>query len=260
MRRYSRFRLLIMASLWGRKIVMLTFLAILPTIVLLIYIYVKDKKEKEPVRLLLGCFFLGMLASIPAMVLEEIIELGIGLITSEGTILYAVLEGIVVAGVSEEFFKHKFLTMKTWNRPEYDCLFDGIVYAVFVSLGFACFENVFYVLDGGISTAIGRMFTAVPGHMCFAVYMGYYCSMRRLSCVQGDDRAFVRYRRLELLVPILLHGIYDALLMISSEVMDEDIQIKSFIIWVIFIIVMFVKTFSFVKKASKSDDYIGINI
>jgi hypothetical protein len=41
--------------------------------------------------------------------------------------------------------------------------FDGIVYAVFVSMGFAAIENIMYVFDYGYQTGLVRAFTAVPG-------------------------------------------------------------------------------------------------
>jgi RsiW-degrading membrane proteinase PrsW (M82 family) len=87
--------------------------------------------------------------------------------------------------------------------------YDGIVYSVFISLGFATFENLAYVLSTGFSTAVIRSLTAVPAHALFAVTMGYYLGIARF--------ANLRYRRkyiiLGLIIPVLLHGIYDFILL-----------------------------------------------
>ncbi|MBQ4174762.1 MAG: PrsW family intramembrane metalloprotease, partial [Prevotella sp.] len=55
------------------------------------------------------------------------------------------------------------------------------------------------------SVAISRAFLAVPGHYAFAVLMGYYYSLHHF--VDHSQRAAI----LILFMPVLAHGIYDAL-------------------------------------------------
>jgi RsiW-degrading membrane proteinase PrsW (M82 family) len=113
-----------------------------------------------------------------------------------------------VAGTTEEVFKFLALYLLVWKSPSFNEQFDGIVYAVFVSLGFAAVENVMYVMDGGFETAAVRAITAVPAHAVFGVTMGYYFGIaRRYSELRRG------YMQRALLVPVVIHGIYDFILM-----------------------------------------------
>lgn len=231
-------------------------LAIIPSIVLLIYIYKMDKKEKEPRKFLFKLFVAGIIVIIPAIIVEIILGVVVESITVVGSLPYAILDGFIVAAGTEEVFKYLFLKRKSWDSSYFDCMFDGIVYAVFVSLGFASLENIMYVFDEGIGIAIMRMFTSVPGHMCFAVFMGYYYSKARFAINRGDIRECKRFKRKALIVPILIHGLYDCLIMMESEVVGEDATAVAFLIWVVFVIALFIRSFILVAKASKNDEYI----
>lgn len=235
---------------------MLLSLALLPAVALLVFIYHMDKKEKEPIRLLWKLFLWGIAVIFPVVILENIIDFFVKLVTIEGSAGYAILEGFLVAAFTEECGKYFFLNRKTWMSEYFDCMFDGIVYAVFVSMGFAALENVAYVMGDGLSVAIMRMFTSVPGHACFAVFMGYYYSKARLAINRGDVELCKKYKRLALLVPILIHGTYDALIMTDSEVAGDGVSIIGWLIWIVFVIVLFIRAFVLVFKASKNDEYI----
>jgi RsiW-degrading membrane proteinase PrsW (M82 family) len=99
----------------------------------------------------------------------------------------------------------------------YDEYFDGIVYAACVGLGFAGFENIFYLVgeEEWLSVGMVRAFVSVPGHLCFAVAMGYFYS----RCKFGMRRSTWTYLAVWL-VPLLAHWIFDALLMGASVVSD----------------------------------------
>lgn len=237
----------------------LTSLAIIPTIFLLVYIYRKDKKEKEPMKLLLGCFALGVLICIPVIIIESIEDIVLEVFASAGSVSYGIVDAFLVAALTEEVFKYLVLKKKTQKSKYFDCSFDGIVYAVFVSLGFATFENIAYVFEEGIATALVRMFTAVPGHMCFAVYMGYYFSQAKIASVKDDKKLEKKYLKKALFVPVILHGFYDFPLMLNDEVAPEAICVIALMLWFAYLAGLFIETFTFVKKASDNDDYILIN-
>jgi len=230
-------------------------LAVVPCIALLIYIYAKDKKEKESKRLLIGCFVWGVIIIAPVLLIETILDEIFMSFLTVGSVSYAFAEGFIVAAFSEELFKYLALRGKTWKSKEFNCTFDGIVYAVFVSIGFATFENIMYVLDGGVSTALLRMFTAVPGHACDAVFMGYFYSKAKRAGLENNKKAEKKYKKYALLIPILLHGIYDWLISFDEEVVGEDINTIGFLIWIVFVIVLFIASFRTVNKASKNDSY-----
>lgn len=187
--------------------------AVLPVVLLLVFIYRKDKLNPEPLGKLVWAFVAGCLSVVPAMVMETVL----GMMTPPTPILGGIYTGYVVAGLSEELCKLVLLMLVIWRSPHFDEYFDGIVYAVFVSLGFACVENVMYVMGSSdaMSVALMRGLLAVPAHFLFAVTMGYH-----LSLAKFDPRNRRRHLFHALLYPMLLHGTYDALLMVSDGLGD----------------------------------------
>lgn len=188
--------------------------AVLPVAVLLWFIYRKDKLNPEPLGKLVWAFVVGCLSVVPAMVMETVL----GMMTPPTPILGGIYTGYVVAGLSEELCKLVLLMLVIWRSPHFDEYFDGIVYAVFVSMGFACVENVMYVMGSteALSVALMRGLLAVPAHFLFAVTMGYH-----LSLAKFDPRNRRRHLMHALLYPVLLHGTYDALLMVSDGLGDS---------------------------------------
>ena len=187
--------------------------AILPVALLLIFIYRKDKYQHEPVGKLLLTFFVGCLSVIPAG-LQETLIMPLAPTAETFPVANGLFTGYIVAGFSEELWKLLLLMWVVWRSPHFDEYFDGIVYAVYLSLGFACVENVGYVVGGTdqMGTALMRGLLAVPAHFLFAVVMGYHLSLAKFD-PSGRSRHLLR----ALLYPILMHGTYDALLMVSSN-------------------------------------------
>lgn len=185
--------------------------ALLPPILLLLFVWHKDA-TKEPFRQLLKAVIFGALICIPAVFWESF--MGTLLFNGEEptTIIGTTLNAFLCAAVPEETLKLIALWLLLRRNPYFDEHFDGIVYAVCVSLGFAAVENVGYVLnheEAWVSVAVTRALMAVPGHYAFAVFMGYYYSMYHF--VRHDTTTAISI----LLVPVLAHGIYDSLAMSS---------------------------------------------
>lgn len=191
---------------------MLILLASLaPVFIILFYIYFRDKYEKEPVSLLIKAVISGMLIVIPVIFAERLL---MALMPPMGKIGSAGYHAFAVAGMCEEVFKFLALYLLVWKSPSFNEKFDGIVYAVFVSLGFAAVENVLYVMDGGIQTAMIRALTAVPAHAIFGITMGYYLGIAHMY-----DELRKPYLRKAILYPIILHGIYDFILMVEIDLL-----------------------------------------
>ncbi len=185
--------------------------ALLPPILLILFVWHKDA-TKEPFLQLLKAVILGALICIPAVFWESF--MGTLLFNGEEptTIIGTTLNAFLCAAVPEETLKLIALWLVLRRNPYFDEHFDGIVYAVCVSLGFAAVENVGYVLnheEAWVSVAVTRALMAVPGHYAFAVFMGYYYSMYHF--VRRDTTTAISI----LLVPVLAHGIYDSLAMSS---------------------------------------------
>ena len=184
-------------------------MALVPAFVLMWYVYKLDPIEKEPPRLLGRLFLYGALSCLPAIVLESLGgELLLGG-RSPYTIPELVLENFVIVAVSEEVCKFFFLYWKTWKHEAFDYVFDGIVYAVFVSLGFAAFENIGYVFEFGMATAVVRAFTAIPGHAIFGVFMGCFYGLAKRAEQSGDGARKWVFLAAAIVVPALGHGFYD---------------------------------------------------
>ncbi|MFQ5961722.1 MAG: PrsW family glutamic-type intramembrane protease [Candidatus Methylomirabilales bacterium] len=182
-------------------ILVLLALAIAPTVAIALYIYSQDKYEKEPLHILANCFLLGALTVIPVTLL---LLLGDRLTSTSNDAIRTIVDAFVVAGFGEEFSKYLVLRHYTFNKAAFNEPFDGIVYSVMISLGFATVENIFEVLDGGLMVAVGRMFLAVPGHAADGVIMGYFVGLAKFT--SGS-----RFRLLlcGLLAATCTHGLWD---------------------------------------------------
>lgn len=182
--------------------------AVLPALLLWLYVWKRDAKP-EPAKELIKAILWGVALCIPVAFAEYFIEhvlfSGGGPVSLFGTTIQA----FFVAAIPEEAAKLFVLWLVLRKNPYYDEHYDGIVYAVSVGLGFAAVENFFYLYgnESWVGTAIGRALLAVPGHYAFAVLMGYYYSLYHF--VERSAKNAVRI----LLVPVMAHGIYDALAM-----------------------------------------------
>ena len=190
----------------------LLLLALAPAIILMIYVYFRDKYEKEPISLILKGVLLGAIIIFPVGLLENYL-LPFG--KAYAPIAKAAWDGFVVAGAIEEAFKFFMVFILIWRNPNFNEKFDGIVYAVSVALGFAAVENLFYVFSGNsMQVGLLRAFTAVPGHTIFGIVMGFYLGLARFSA-KGRGK----YLLMAFLVPWMLHGIYDFMIMSGHPVL-----------------------------------------
>jgi RsiW-degrading membrane proteinase PrsW (M82 family) len=232
---------------------MLFVLAIIPVIGLLCFIYFNDKKEKEPFGLLVALFFAGMATVLTAMIAELAGGFIIESVSPEKTVLSQIVDAMIIVGPAEELGKFFVLWIITWKNKHFNYSYAAIVYAVFVSLGFAAFENVGYVFSNGVGTAIARMITAVPGHACFAVFMGFFYSKAKYSAITQKKGKCLSNILLAIFVPIVIHGIYDAILMGAGASDLEALAGISIILWLGFVIAMFVVSCIIIVKSSKND-------
>lgn len=222
----------------------LLLFSILPSIVLGCIIYKKDKIEKESPKLLIKLLLAGLGAAILTIIMTLIIEEIFPFLTKEKdmTFFETILEILLEVALIEELSKWIFLKKITWNNKEFNYLYDAIVYAVFVSLGFATIENIFYVLDGGITTAILRAILSVPGHVFFGVFMGYYYGISKLGEINQKENIRKKNIILSLIIPTLLHFTFDFCLTYPN--------LYILIFYLIFIILLYIKAFKKVNQLS----------
>jgi RsiW-degrading membrane proteinase PrsW (M82 family) len=192
------------------------YLALAPVLAIALYVYWKDKHEKEPVGVLVICFFLGVLMGLPAGYWNSFAFalFGFDLDMSNG-LVDSFFMAFFVVGLGEELLKYLVLVLYAFRRPSFNEPFDGIVYAVMISLGFATLENVIYVAEGGVGVAFIRTFTAVPMHAAFAIFMGYHVGLAKFQ----DPQKQARTCRKGLFCAVLFHGGYDFFLFQDDSVL-----------------------------------------
>ncbi len=187
----------------------LLLLAIAPVMIIVVYIYFKDKFEKEPIGFLFKNFLLGATASILITSILGGILSAIIPITDVKSIFQMFVKAFFVVALVEEFSKYIIVRYYAQKNKEFNEPFDGIVYAVMVSMGFAALENILYTFQYGVSTGLVRAFTAVPAHATFAILMGYFMGKAKFSTNR------LQLNMIGLLLATLFHGEYDFFLFIN---------------------------------------------
>ena len=196
---------------------------VLPAVALVLYIYLLDKNQREPLPWIFKATFYGVLSGLASILIESWLSQAN---IQEGTLDSALYNSFVVAALTEESMKLLFLWFLLRKNPYFDERMDCIVYAACVSMGFAALENVGYVVraEETMQVALHRAIFSVPAHFFFGVFMGYFMS---LAIWGKPERRFHNWI-LTLLVPIILHGIYDACLF-SMPLSDDILAVSLFI-------------------------------
>ena len=219
--------------------------AVFPAALLLFYIYRKDTIEKEPASLLLKLLGLGVVAALLSGGFETLAIAVLDRFISVSNPLYVIILAFLVVAVIEEGTKYILMKAVTWRNPHFNFRFDGTIYAVFMSLGFAAFENIGYVIGYGLTIAPTRALLAIPGHMSFAVFMGFFYGRARLWANRGDEQKASTNRWLAYIVAVLLHGFYDACAMKQTTL--------STLIFFAFIIAVDILMIRTIRKESRED-------
>jgi len=214
--------------------VKLIFLALAPVFIIAFYIYFRDKYEKEPFSLLFRSLLIGIGITLPIILVENFFE---HFNYSLHGLVYAGYRAFITAGLTEELFKYLAFLLIIWKSRHFNEKFDGIVYAVFISLGFAAVENIFYVLEHGYKIGLVRAVTAVPAHALFGIVMGYRFGLARFYPEERRKQLFLAF-----FLPFVLHGFYDFFLMAEKPVF--------LVLFVPFIIYLWIHGFRRMKNLS----------
>ncbi len=213
--------------------------ALLPAVFLCIYVFKKDSAEKEPWWLLLLLLFSGVIICFPVGAVSEWLhkvetDIFLPFTTQmdggnylDGWLfdLYNAVDKFIVVAMVEEGFKWLVLLAFTKKNKHFNSLFDGIIYSVFIALGFAGFENLLYTFEYGVETAVIRTITAVPIHMFCGVSMGYYLTWYHIKhTAKENERKLIeikavpehtkhlparRFFLMSFIMPSLAHGFYN---------------------------------------------------
>lgn len=177
---------------------------IAPGLALLIYFYLKDQYNTEPLSLVFKALVYGALIVFPVMFIQYVLDL-------EGIFHAGWIDAFIEKGMLEEFVKWGIFYLLIFSHVEFDEPYDGIVYAVAISLGFATTENILYLIANGVEYAWGRALFPVSSHGLFGVIMGFYFGKAKFQLKHK-----YKYMLLAFLIPFLLHGFFDFII-ISKE-------------------------------------------
>lgn len=219
--------------------------AAVPAIFLMIKVYRSDKLEHESSHMIWELIKAGVFSALIALVEERVLSVILDLTVPYESPLYNIILYFGIVAFAEESSKYLMMKRKTWNNIEFNCQYDGVVYAVFVSLGFALWENISYVMMYGFGTAIIRAVTAIPGHACFGVFMGIFYGIAKKYDYRGRSSASRTMRIVAVVAPALLHGAYDYIA--TMEAQDGN--------WFFlgFVAVMFLITYILVGRTARAD-------
>lgn len=227
------------------KILLLLLVSILPVIIVAKYIYNKDI-NKEPLKLLIKLFIGGIFSVFITLFLTTILEIIFPFFkidTDKLNLLELLISVFIGIALIEELSKWIITYILSYKNKEFDEFYDMIVYSVFVSLGFALFENIIYVFDEGIGIGILRAILSVPAHAFIGIFMGYYLGLAKISSLNKNKSLEIKNKLFSLLIPILLHGVYDYCLLSGKVIL--------FIVFIIFMISLYVFAITKADNISK---------
>jgi len=219
--------------------------AVIPAIILIGKVYKADRLDKESPALIRSLVIMGIISTFFALISERVFGALLNSFGITDPVLYNAVLYFGVVGFSEETAKYVLLKKRTWHDREFNCQFDAVVYAATVSLGFALWENITYVMMYGFTTALVRAVTAIPGHACFGVFMGLFYGQAKRFDYLGNRKASKAFRVLSVVIPALIHGTYDFIASMQSQVSAW---------WFFgFVAVLFSVSYYLVVKASRND-------
>lgn len=189
----------------------LLFISIAPILIIALYVYIRDRYEKEPISALIKALLSGIVIVFPVVLIEGLL---ISLSVRGEGVAEALFNSFIAASFTEEGFKLAAFMIFFWSNRNFNERFDGIVYSVFIALGFAAIENLIYVYKGGYTIGMLRALTAVPAHALFGTVMGYHLGNARFY---PDRRGYNLL--LAFLMPFIWHGLYDFLLMSQKQLL-----------------------------------------
>jgi Predicted membrane protein len=221
--------------------------ALLPVLFIILYVYRQDKLEREPPAMVLKTLLFGALFSLADIPVERLLQRVISSFFTAPDITYQLAENFIGVACVEEFTKWLVLYVFVWKSRDFDYKFDGIVYAVSASLGFAGLENIIYVLNYGTGVALSRAVFAIPGHAAFGILMGFFISRAKHFQLRRRPFAGSVCMAFSLLFPVAVHGTYDFLL--SPAAKEENFSPYFFIL----VIGIDIISYLLIKHESRTD-------
>ena len=226
----------------------LIILAILPSLLISSFVYKKDK-HKEPISILILLFTLGACSTFVVAIISYILEITFPVLAkniSDTSFFELLIQVFLEVALLEELCKWFIIYIFGYKNKKFNETYDIILYSVLVGLGFATWENLLFVFENySIQTALFRGILSVPGHVAFQIFMSYYLCMAKISEIKISNKDKVKNILKSILIPSLLHGIYDFCLFTKYNLF--------LILFLVFVIIMFIKAFNKLRNAYESN-------
>ncbi len=255
----------------------LNLITVIPALALCVYVFYKDRAEKEPFGLLMLLTGAGVVICLPAKLLSMIVSSlfdsafepyvsfsisGVPEYTSDGMMyLHGFLCSVIAVALIEETFKWLAVFFITRKNENFNSLFDGIVYHVFLSVGFALAENLMIVYRDGTDTLLIRAFISVPAHLLFGILSGFFYTVWHVYKKASDkenglisDKTFTKKRIrsapifiiLSAAAPVFIHGI---------SAFSETVGTRSFrFAYFVIAVLLYAVCFAITGAVSRRDD------
>ena len=185
--------------------------------------------------MLVKSLLLGAVICIPVVAIEFLLKSFPNFLPVSFPVFY---EAFVVYGFTEELFKYAAILLLIWKNKNFNEPFDGIVYATFVSLGFAGIENILYVQEYGAGVGLARAFLSVPGHALWGILMGYQLGLAKFVPEERKKRLLLAF-----FIPFICHGIFDYLVI--------DLSVWKILIFVPLFIYAWIRGFKTLKAGGQ---------
>ena len=244
-------------------------IALIPTIIIFSAVLKKTPTiKKEPFKRVAKVFIMSAVSTIIAGILEIIgtiiLALAVFMPKASGTkidsseienasMIFLFALCLLVIGPAEEACKYFTFKRNIFNDREFDHTYDGVVYGAAAALGFATLENVIYVLQYGLLTGLLRAILSVPLHAFTGILMGYYFGLSKFKKYNNIEYDKNPQRR-AFLISVVVHGMYDFLLMAAkSEAAPEFFFVFAYAGVIAIMILVYVLMYRIINKASEQD-------
>ena len=227
---------------------LLLSLCVIPSMLILWYIYIKDKSEKEPFYLIIILFIGGIISCLISILISILSKQYIPYLNMNYynmNIFEIFVKVFVVITLSEELTKWIINYITIWRNKNFKHIYDPIIYSACTALGFATFENIIYVTNyhnNGIMIAIMRGLISIPSHAVFGIYSGFYLGISKNAYMCNKKDKAIKYKLLSILAPILLHFTFDILLIKTN--------IIKYSLFIIYLTILYITALKKIKRLS----------
>lgn len=267
----------------GLSILTMALISLIPSLGICVFVYFTDRKEKEPLWLLALLFGVSALIYIPVYYFGKLINdaissffsgsysinlvLGTTSWTSSGTkIWYFILTSLIGTALIEETVRWLILYFITNRSKHFDCMFDGIVYSVVVSMGAALAQNVRLAFENGWEIFWLKLLSSFPWYLFFGIVMGiFYTTWHTKRNANEKENRLIDEGKLKkdkikypmgnliasILVPTLIHGLYS--FAVSMRLPDYNILFGIVVLLLMILCVVLVFLFSKKDKTKREE-------